>query len=474
MKKGIFLLFTFSALSSFAAENIDVTTNNQTSKGTYADIIFSTDGGKLTTTGETKANNIIVNKDVSATIATGETTDWGFYYRLGLEEQKASISGGEGATKDNASLTFDGYILGTGAKTDQKYDLDISNLTLNLQRTHNTAANDKNNLLRAAYITLTDANLNILAPTAAGTSSEIQAYVNERVGGAVSGKNNFVLTRSSFDVKNGALLQLHILGGSKAVAINDKSIFNIDGKVLVNAGNNTLKNNSVAINVDATSNLTIGSTGHLSMVSSDAHINVYGTMTVGGYVITATKIRLGNGGKLIINSSNLTDTTGIHCVASSTKGDFNIYGNSTIEINAQNNFVGFCATKANTTLSIILGNKGEAEYLLALDYLMFNPVSTSYYDENTLTSGTNSFVYDFKSFENGDVIFKKETVSEDAINAALSNMSLDGVANKLTYSSVNINGTDYWVLNTVIPEPSTYAMIFGAIALGFVAYRRRK
>jgi hypothetical protein len=26
----------------------------------------------------------------------------------------------------------------------------------------------------------------------------------------------------------------------------------------------------------------------------------------------------------------------------------------------------------------------------------------------------------------------------------------------------------------VIPEPSTYAMIFGALALGFVAYRRRK
>ena len=27
---------------------------------------------------------------------------------------------------------------------------------------------------------------------------------------------------------------------------------------------------------------------------------------------------------------------------------------------------------------------------------------------------------------------------------------------------------------TVVPEPSTYAVIFGAIALGFVAYRRRK
>ena len=32
----------------------------------------------------------------------------------------------------------------------------------------------------------------------------------------------------------------------------------------------------------------------------------------------------------------------------------------------------------------------------------------------------------------------------------------------------------YYTYTLAIPEPSTYAMIFGAIALGFVAYRRRK
>ena len=32
----------------------------------------------------------------------------------------------------------------------------------------------------------------------------------------------------------------------------------------------------------------------------------------------------------------------------------------------------------------------------------------------------------------------------------------------------------YYTYTMTIPEPSTYAMIFGAIALGFVAYRRRK
>ncbi len=37
-----------------------------------------------------------------------------------------------------------------------------------------------------------------------------------------------------------------------------------------------------------------------------------------------------------------------------------------------------------------------------------------------------------------------------------------------------INGNSFGIAFTAIPEPSTYAIIFGAIALGFVAYRRRK
>ena len=107
----------------FAADNIDVTTNNQTTKpGTYANIIFSTDGGKLTANGNVFAENIIVNKGVSATIGTAESNDYGYIYRpLGTGDTKAYISGGEGATKDNASLTFDGYMIQTGPKATFKH-----------------------------------------------------------------------------------------------------------------------------------------------------------------------------------------------------------------------------------------------------------------------------------------------------------------------------------------------------------------
>ena len=49
------------------------------------------------------------------------------------------------------------------------------------------------------------------------------------------------------------------------------------------------------------------------------------------------------------------------------------------------------------------------------------------------------------------------------------NESDEGGSLGFTASSATLN-----VTAAAVPEPSTYAMIFGAIALGFVAYRRRK
>ena len=37
-----------------------------------------------------------------------------------------------------------------------------------------------------------------------------------------------------------------------------------------------------------------------------------------------------------------------------------------------------------------------------------------------------------------------------------------------------IGNTGVYTIYTQVPEPAEWAMIFGAIALGFVAYRRRK
>ena len=52
-------------------------------------------------------------------------------------------------------------------------------------------------------------------------------------------------------------------------------------------------------------------------------------------------------------------------------------------------------------------------------------------------------------------------------NTSLTIIDTDGVEKEVNYS---IDGTTL----TIVPEPSTYAIIFGLIALSFVAYRSRK
>ena len=61
--------------------------------------------------------------------------------------------------------------------------------------------------------------------------------------------------------------------------------------------------------------------------------------------------------------------------------------------------------------------------------------------------------------------------SDEEAQTAFANLFKDSNGNSVSISgleSVNITG------GPAVPEPSTYAAIFGAIALGFVAYRRRK
>ncbi len=97
-------------------------------------------------------------------------------------------------------------------------------------------------------------------------------------------------------------------------------------------------------------------------------------------------------------------------------------------------------------------------------------------NDNTLATMVNDTwnynVY-FDGFGIGDKIITKTDLD------AYSKFFMDGE----TIASLVANGTliddttmnkDFHTYYLAIPEPSTYAMIFGAIALGFVAYRRRK
>ncbi len=465
---------SFVAASAFG---LDVTAPGQlvTNATVDGDIVFTTDGASLTTSGvgEVKLDNIIVNKGVSATLGTAfpEPGQWGIPYRM-IGPQPSYIKGGEGATKDDAVLLFDGYILGTGATTTSKTDLTVENITLNLRRAHDEAStSDKNNLLRAAYIDVVDANINILAPVR-GASSEIEAFVNERVGGAVQDRSNMTLTRSSLKVVEGAKLLLNLGGGSGDMAklqLSDNSSIIVNGTL---AGG-VREVRTLSYRVDASSSILVGSTGRLELSSGDSNIEIYGRMVIDGYVMTNSKVRLNTGGTLVLNSSNLSQDMGMH--TTNPNGDLNVYDSSTLEVNAQTYLRGICVTSdASKTLTVRLGDRGDASYLLALDYIVCYPNSTAYYESNNMNKNGNSFFYDFIGLETGDVLFSKEFVSEDEIKAALSNMLYDGESGIIGYDSVTVDGKDYWVLTAAVPEPATFAALFGILALSFAAYRRKR
>ncbi len=78
-----------------------------------------------------------------------------------------------------------------------------------------------------------------------------------------------------------------------------------------------------------------------------------------------------------------------------------------------------------------------------------------------------------KNFEQGkDQFLVKNKISDDILSAVY----FEGLGTKgVDYEVVQNQLADgFWSLSyNAIPEPSTYAMIFGAIALGFALYRRR-
>ncbi len=423
MKKTIFASTLFAVATSLALGDITVTGADQKDSGSNkGDIIFNTDGAKLTATAHLYGSNISVGENVEATITTGT----GFAYYMSGNGTKATLSG---VNKDNSTLNFDGYILGFGTSSSNLYDLDISNITFNMKRTHN-ANNDKNNLLRGKTIKISNSNIVIQKSPIEG-SSQILA-------------TSLTLTNSKFDIQGDAFFSS-----------------NVSGEFLATG----------------TSRITISKGAKFTFANSNGYLqlNSGSTLDISGYFSSSQKLRMSEGSKLILNVSNIDETTGYQDKWNTSQKlgtkAINIYGSAEVEINAQNNLSGFCVNNGEKTITLHFGDRGTADYLLALDYLNYNPNSTAYQAHNDIL--TDGVFYDLISFTNGDLVFKKETISEDILSKSLVNFKLDGQTHEFTYEEVTIDGTQYWAITTV-PEPAQWATIFGAIAVAFVAYRRRK
>ncbi len=134
-------------------------------------------------------------------------------------------------------------------------------------------------------------------------------------------------------------------------------------------------------------------------------------------------------------------------------------------------------------------------YDVTVNAIEFNPTNNNAYTDFYVDFGVNSEAQTFvtnsvsknsdqycnkdmiklivENFGEGDQLLVKNGISETLLPI----LSINGLSGSDIKIEQLTSGdyAGYWSYSvTVVPEPSTYALIFGALALGFVAYRRRK
>jgi len=165
--------------------------------------------------------------------------------------------------------------------------------------------------------------------------------------------------------------------------------------------------------------------------------------------------------------------------------------NATIDIRKSNRirYIGFADNKQTLTIDLSNGVAEEGRALVEFDQLTKVGIDIAAVTTNTVALAEGN-ISNFKGCENGLVWFSKDYVDSEVWREDFRFVTFDGVAvddESFYYGEGNLGGTGWeWVEKQIngrdgylftleqVPEPAEWAMIFGAIALGFIAYRRRK
>ena len=197
-------------------------------------------------------------------------------------------------------------------------------------------------------------------------------------------------------------------------------------------------------------------------------------------------------GKVRLNGNATMIWTGVNSYTNLTNVDFNVrsldysttdsYAENTVIVNGRTDSAGFCFVDCRDpkldytkekVLKIQLGEVAEGDdYILKLAHLSAVAGTNNYYaitDSLTLNNKTQQgkiegLFVEFINFDNGKVKLTNDLLTAED----WTHVRADGWENfRLENGYITAD-------RIAVPEPAEWAMIFGAIALGFVAYRRRK
>ncbi len=361
-------------------------------------------------------------------------------------------------------LTWDNNIPNTSTFLEKGKSITFSgDGTLDI-KTHNTEVPGQTGLSSTLVL---DVNTNFASSVILTAGARLTFNKKISTGSLVVSTNDAVVTLNKDSVYTGSRLNAHGGGtfaiyGSMSIS-NDFSMggtVNVFGTLKANQSNNA---NYTYFNVSASGNpiggrLTVKNGGKVyfgdrSIAKNNGLCaNLKGSITIekGGYLDALNGIKMHSGS--IMNFAGGTTNIDAVIMANYDKSGV-MKTKSTMTMNVSG---------ATTLTKVVMDdgsfeNANDTQLTINFDGLANDEALTI----NELVGLTTGRFIVLENFSEGD-FFVKNVLATNA----------DGSIIGMTFGGESLFQLEDGKI--VIPEPSTYAMIFGAIALGFVVYRRRK
>lgn len=406
------------------------------------------------------ANSITIGYDLGPTTSTGALFDVGYsmYVNSSWNSTNDTVNTASGFYLQGGTHTIDNFTLNEsggedGQTTFSGVTANISNSTLNMQGKlyvqsgANVTIKDSQTKLESYKLSqIKGGNLTIQG----GKFTIINSYEYSPKSFTVGG-GSFVIDGAEVDargvvlstitspstadavitLKNGAVLTAGTMDLYTYDGLSNTAVFNIESGSVANVATlspyGEVRGGTINVN-NGTLNLSAG------IVQSEPN----------GSQIYTTKLNVTNGGKIDLN--------GTLDVASVVADDGTIIANSIV--------VGDGRTLSVTGSSVI-----DTELLSVYDG------STVSLDSNTILN-IGSLEVILSDLEEGTTYNLSDIFGDDTsivLSAVENNITMSDMQGHSFGAIVSGNGQI-----TAVPEPATYAAIFGAFALAFAAYRRRK
>lgn len=270
---------------------------------------------------------------------------------------------------------------------------------------------------------------------------------------------------NTFDVGK-ATIEYGVLNVNEGATLTANNTIKVgtNGEIYVNGQINATPTSTSVDNIQIAANgyMKVGETGSIKLEKGYTLIRLHGTLEINsaeGSIICSRYLRMCNGGKLILNTSNaLKDSETQYATIWLSEN-----GSSEIVVNADNHFRGICFRTDNgsnySDLTITLGE--------GCNTLIFDSISTVCDTNQGLLLGDNKLV--FVNFENNKIKVLNSVRDENE----LKNIYAEGFEDGSFYLETADDG-GYWLNAVAVPEPAMAAAFAAMLALGIAALRKNK